>query len=336
MGQSPSKKMSRTRSKELSTSDLADSLASTSISSQANNTTPSRPDSSSAPPTGSGVSLPIDAGGGGLSTPARASARKGAPKGREDRDGSISSFSSANGGSARPSVQTQNLPSDSSTPTKTPQSATFPQNISGSSSSNLAMPSSPANSTNTTLAASPNEYNQRTSIIGTSPPASSTLASSSGRPPSPGVGSSFSTNRDSSSSLSPGAALSATISRSSTGGNPNGLQVLDVDNMIGRLLEAGYSGKVTKSPPLKNAEIASVCAAAREVFLSQPTLIELSPPVKIVGDVHGQVSCLNLDVTQAYPSLVCGLDPDVRDVWVPATSQLSFSWGLRRPRQTIT
>jgi serine/threonine-protein phosphatase PP1 catalytic subunit len=26
------------------------------------------------------------------------------------------------------------------------------------------------------------------------------------------------------------------------------------------------------------------------VFLSQPTLIELSPPVKIVGDVHGQVS----------------------------------------------
>lgn len=43
------------------------------------------------------------------------------------------------------------------------------------------------------------------------------------------------------------------------------------------------------SPPLKNAEITSVCAAAREVFLSQPTLIELSPPVKIVGDVHGQV-----------------------------------------------
>ena len=62
-----------------------------------------------------------------------------------------------------------------------------------------------------------------------------------------------------------------------------------MDNMISRLLEAGYSGKVTKSPPLKNAEITAVCLAAREVFLSQPTLIELSPPVKIVGDVHGQV-----------------------------------------------
>jgi serine/threonine-protein phosphatase PP1 catalytic subunit len=68
------------------------------------------------------------------------------------------------------------------------------------------------------------------------------------------------------------------------------MKVLDIDNMISRLLEAGYSGKVTKSPPLKVAEIMSVCSAAREVFLSQPTLIELSPPVKIVGDVHGQVS----------------------------------------------
>lgn len=87
--------------------------------------------------------------------------------------------------------------------------------------------------------------------------------------------------------LSPGFALAQTVSRAESAAG--GFQILDVDNMIQRLLEAGYSGKVTKSPPLKNAEITSVCAAAREVFLSQPTLIELSPPVKIVGDVHGQV-----------------------------------------------
>ncbi|ORX39783.1 Metallo-dependent phosphatase-like protein [Kockovaella imperatae] len=73
--------------------------------------------------------------------------------------------------------------------------------------------------------------------------------------------------------------------------------------MIGRLLEAGYSGKVTKSPPLKNAEIAAVCAAAREVFLSQPTLIELSPPVKIVGDVHGQYA----DLIRMFE--MCGFPP---------------------------
>lgn len=77
---------------------------------------------------------------------------------------------------------------------------------------------------------------------------------------------------------------------SSGSGSNSNYRTLDVDNMISRLLEAGYSGKVSKSPPLKNAEITSVCLAAREVFLSQPTLIELSPPVKIVGDVHGQVS----------------------------------------------
>ena len=31
-----------------------------------------------------------------------------------------------------------------------------------------------------------------------------------------------------------------------------------------------------------------VRVAVREIFMAQPTLIELTPPVKIVGDVHGQ------------------------------------------------
>lgn len=85
--------------------------------------------------------------------------------------------------------------------------------------------------------------------------------------------------------------------------SPNFQRTLDVDNMIARLLEAGYSGKVTKSPPLKNAEITAVCLAAREVFLSQPTLIELSPPVKIVGDVHGQYA----DLIRLFE--MCGFPP---------------------------
>ncbi|KAI9599003.1 Metallo-dependent phosphatase-like protein [Syncephalis fuscata] len=58
--------------------------------------------------------------------------------------------------------------------------------------------------------------------------------------------------------------------------------------MIHRLLESGYSGKISKSLPLKNAEIIAICQVAREVLLSQPSLIELSAPVKIVGDIHGQ------------------------------------------------
>jgi hypothetical protein len=43
--------------------------------------------------------------------------------------------------------------------------------------------------------------------------------------------------------------------------------------------------------------------AAREVFLNQPTLLELSPPVKIVGDVHGQYS----DLIRLFE--MCGFPP---------------------------
>jgi serine/threonine-protein phosphatase PP1 catalytic subunit len=78
---------------------------------------------------------------------------------------------------------------------------------------------------------------------------------------------------------------------------------LDVDDMIQRLLDVGYTGKVSKSLCLKNAEISAICQAAREVFLAQPTLIELSPPVKIVGDVHGQYS----DLIRLFE--MCGFPP---------------------------
>lgn len=73
--------------------------------------------------------------------------------------------------------------------------------------------------------------------------------------------------------------------------------------MIQRLLEVGYTGKVSKSLCLKNTEITAICLAAREVFLSQPALIELSPPVKIVGDVHGQYS----DLIRLFE--MCGFPP---------------------------
>ncbi|TFK30424.1 phospho protein phosphatase PPZ [Coprinopsis marcescibilis] len=78
---------------------------------------------------------------------------------------------------------------------------------------------------------------------------------------------------------------------------------LDVDDMIQRLLDVGYTGKVSKSLCLKNAEITAICQTAREVLLSQPTLIELSPPVKIVGDVHGQYS----DLIRLFE--MCGFPP---------------------------
>ena len=78
----------------------------------------------------------------------------------------------------------------------------------------------------------------------------------------------------------------------------------DLDEMIQRLLDAGYAGKVTKSVCLKNAEIDGICKAIQELMLSQPSLLELSPPVKIVGDIHGQYT----DLLRMFE--MCGFPPD--------------------------
>jgi len=39
-------------------------------------------------------------------------------------------------------------------------------------------------------------------------------------------------------------------------------------------------------------EIRSICHLSRELFLSQPMLLELNAPLKIVGDIHGQFSVI--------------------------------------------
>ncbi|KAG7193626.1 Serine/threonine-protein phosphatase [Scheffersomyces spartinae] len=78
---------------------------------------------------------------------------------------------------------------------------------------------------------------------------------------------------------------------------------IDIEDLIQRLLDAGYSGKRTKAVCLKNSEIQLICSTAREIFLLQPSLLELSPPVKVVGDVHGQYS----DLIRIFTK--CGFPP---------------------------
>ena len=62
---------------------------------------------------------------------------------------------------------------------------------------------------------------------------------------------------------------------------------LNVDSVISRLLDVRGS-RPGKSVELTEAEIRGLCYKSREVFLSQPNLLELEAPIKICGDVHGQ------------------------------------------------
>jgi len=62
---------------------------------------------------------------------------------------------------------------------------------------------------------------------------------------------------------------------------------VDLDSIIDRLLEVRGS-RPGKQVQLLENEIRYLCTKAREIFISQPILLELEAPIKICGDIHGQ------------------------------------------------
>jgi len=62
---------------------------------------------------------------------------------------------------------------------------------------------------------------------------------------------------------------------------------VDVDKIIEKLLQVKGS-KPGKKVNLTETEIQGLVTAAREIFISQPILLELEAPIKICGDIHGQ------------------------------------------------
>lgn len=70
----------------------------------------------------------------------------------------------------------------------------------------------------------------------------------------------------------------------------------DIDDVISRLVKAGKRGALHKHKdrkakdklPVTTTEIKLILARLRTIFMEQPTLLQLAPPVKIVGDIHGQ------------------------------------------------
>ena len=56
------------------------------------------------------------------------------------------------------------------------------------------------------------------------------------------------------------------------------------------------------SAGLSTAEIIWLCQTVRQIFLEQPMLLELQPPITICGDTHGQYhDTLRLFETGKYP-----------------------------------
>jgi len=64
-------------------------------------------------------------------------------------------------------------------------------------------------------------------------------------------------------------------------------ETFDVDNIINRLLEV-RGQRPGKQVQLSENEIRFLCLKAKDIFLSQPILLELEAPIKICGDIHGQ------------------------------------------------
>ncbi|CAF4725395.1 unnamed protein product [Rotaria socialis] len=67
---------------------------------------------------------------------------------------------------------------------------------------------------------------------------------------------------------------------------------LDIDNLLERLLEVRECHLPDKFVQISEQEINLLCEKSKEVFLSQPMLLELEAPIKICGNIHGQYTDL--------------------------------------------
>ena len=63
---------------------------------------------------------------------------------------------------------------------------------------------------------------------------------------------------------------------------------IDIDSVIERILAYKTKGSQHRDK-IEEKTVEAICIQVSQVFLEQPVCIELDAPVKICGDVHGQL-----------------------------------------------
>jgi hypothetical protein len=104
-----------------------------------------------------------------------------------------------------------------------------------------------------------------------------------------GTGAYYDNNNSNTLSTSKSASASAPASQAAAGSAKNPYEA-DLDSIIDRLLEVRGS-RPGKQVQLLEAEIRYLCTKAREIFISQPMLLELEAPLK-VGQVQSSEFCV--------------------------------------------
>jgi hypothetical protein len=80
-----------------------------------------------------------------------------------------------------------------------------------------------------------------------------------------------------------------------------------LDDIIRRLLEV-KNLKPGKNAQLSESEIKQLCAAAKEIFLQQPNLLELEAPIKICGNFRYPVAPEQLLHAGSTRDVTLGID----------------------------
>jgi len=80
-----------------------------------------------------------------------------------------------------------------------------------------------------------------------------------------------------------------------------------LDDIIRRLLEV-KNLKPGKNAQLSESEIKQLCAAAKEIFLQQPNLLELEAPIKICGKLPYPVAPEQLLHAGSTRDVTLGID----------------------------